>query len=91
VIRGRAGRPTVGRVSEFWPRPSPPRRPGTAAPRAADIAAAEQASQPAAPMRFLRAIVVPAEETGFLLRGSLPRTEGGPTRRHRPARLAVRE
>jgi len=42
--------------------------PGAAAPRAADIAlAAEQASQPGAPVRFLRAIVVPGEETCFWL------------------------
>jgi hypothetical protein len=42
--------------------------PGTAAPRAGDIAlAADQVSQPGAPVRFLGAIVVPGEETCFYL------------------------
>jgi hypothetical protein len=41
---------------------------GTAAPRAGDIArAAEQVSGPGAPVRFLGAIAVPAEETCFWL------------------------
>jgi hypothetical protein len=42
--------------------------PGTPAPSVADVArAAEQASQPGAPVCFLRAIVVPEEETCFWL------------------------
>jgi hypothetical protein len=41
---------------------------GTAAPRAGDIAwAAAHASRPGAPVRFLGAIIVPSEETGFWL------------------------
>jgi hypothetical protein len=47
---------------------TPPEGPGTAAPRAGDLArAAAQASQPGAPVRFLGAIIVPGEETGFWL------------------------
>jgi hypothetical protein len=42
--------------------------PGTAAPRADDLArAAAQASGPSAPVRFLGAVVVPDEETCFCL------------------------
>jgi hypothetical protein len=42
--------------------------PSTAAPRAGDLSlAAEQASQPGAPVRFLGAVVVPEEETCFCL------------------------
>jgi hypothetical protein len=42
--------------------------PGTAAPRAGDLAlAADQVSRPGAPVRFLRAVVVPDEETCFCL------------------------
>jgi hypothetical protein len=42
--------------------------PGAAAPRAGDIArAAAQASRPGAPVQFLGAIAVPAEETCFWL------------------------
>ena len=41
--------------------------PGTAAPGAADLARAGQASQDGAPVRFLGAIIVPGEETGFWL------------------------
>jgi hypothetical protein len=41
---------------------------GAAAPGISDIArAAEQASGPGAPVRFLGAIIVPGEETGFWL------------------------
>jgi hypothetical protein len=41
--------------------------PGTAAPGAADLARAGQASQDGAPVRFLGAILVPEEETCFWL------------------------
>jgi hypothetical protein len=42
--------------------------PGSAAPRAGDLArAAAHASGPGAPVRFLGAIIVPGEETGFWL------------------------
>ena len=41
---------------------------GTAVPGAGDLArAAAQASRPGAPVRFLGAVIVPGEETGFWL------------------------
>ena len=67
-IRGHAGRPTVGRVPEFLAETYAPRdAPGTATPSAAGAAAAGQASQDRAPVRFLGAILVPEEETCFWL------------------------
>jgi hypothetical protein len=69
----------VGRVPEFLAETYAPRDvPGTAEPRAGDIAlAADQVSRPGAPVRILGAIVVPGEETCF-----------GYTRCPRPARYA---
>lgn len=47
---------------------APRSAPGVAAPRASEIAlAAEQASRPGTPVRFLGAILVPEEETCFWL------------------------
>lgn len=56
-------------MGEFLAETYAPRdAPGTAAPRAGDLArAAAHASGPGAPVRFLGAIIVPGEETGFWL------------------------
>jgi hypothetical protein len=63
-----ANPPTVGRMPEFLAETYTPRdAPGSAAPGAADLAAAGQSSQDAAPVRFLGAILVPEEETCFWL------------------------
>jgi hypothetical protein len=56
-------------MPEFLAETYTPREgPGGAAARAGDIArAAGQVSQPGAPVRFLGAVIVPGEETGFWL------------------------
>ena len=56
-------------MPEFLAETYAPREgPGGTAPSAGDIArAAEQASGPRAPVRFLGAVIVPGEETGFWL------------------------
>jgi hypothetical protein len=56
-------------MPEFLAETYTPREgPGAAAPRAGDLArAAGQASGPGAPVRFLGAVIIPGEETGFWL------------------------
>jgi hypothetical protein len=56
-------------MPEFLAETYTPRKgPGAAAPSAADLTrAAAQASGPGAPVRFLGAVIVPGEETGFWL------------------------